>query len=248
MVDADRRLHRHVHAPARHHRGERGPARHPAVAALDLQRHPVGGRRLLADAGRLPPHRRGRRGHVRPARGVRRRARRVLASRPWCAAWPPPRSCSTWPGPPRAWAGPSCSPPRWPSSPRPSPARSGARPSGSTAPCSAGRWRSGRWSGAPSPAASGGGGSSSSTSHRRGGHRHHPGQDPGVQGPQQPPRRLDRIRLVLRRPVHVGARTHPRQRRRLGQRADRGPAGRCGGPAGRLPRGRVAPEPIRCWT
>ena len=63
MVDADRRLHGDLHAPARHHRRERGAARHPAVAPLLLRRPAVGRRRLLAHPGRLPADRRRGRRH-----------------------------------------------------------------------------------------------------------------------------------------------------------------------------------------
>ena len=79
VVDPDRRLHGDLHAPPRHHGRERGAARHPAVAALELLRPAVGRRRLLADAGRLPPHRRRAGRHLRPPGGLRHRAGRLLA-------------------------------------------------------------------------------------------------------------------------------------------------------------------------
>src|ERR1700683_4964264 len=78
VVDADRRLHGGLHAVARHHRRQRGAARHPARAALELLGPPVGGRRLLADPGRLPADR-GRGGrHLRAANYLRRRPHRLL--------------------------------------------------------------------------------------------------------------------------------------------------------------------------
>ena len=79
MVDPDRGLRRDLHAPARHHRGERRAARDQTVAALLLRRSPVGRRRVRPDPRRLPPHRRSRRRHVRPPRGLRDRARDLLA-------------------------------------------------------------------------------------------------------------------------------------------------------------------------
>src|SRR5579872_1304103 len=54
VVDADRRLHGDVHAPARHHRRERRTARHPALAELELLRPAVGRGRVLADPGSVP--------------------------------------------------------------------------------------------------------------------------------------------------------------------------------------------------
>ena len=63
------------------------------------------------------------------------------------------RSCSTWPGPCRAWGAPSCSPPRLPSSPGRSRAGTAAPPSASTAVSiggavavgTAGRWCHHQW-------------------------------------------------------------------------------------------------------
>ena len=78
VVDPDRRLHGDLHAPARHHCRERGAARHPALAQLELLGPAVGRRRLLADLGRLPPDRRCRGRHLRPAQDLRRRPRRLL--------------------------------------------------------------------------------------------------------------------------------------------------------------------------
>ena len=78
MVDPDRRLHGDLHAPSRHHGRERGAAGHPVVAARELLGPPVGRGRLLADAGRLPADRRGRRRHLRAAQDLRHRPGRLL--------------------------------------------------------------------------------------------------------------------------------------------------------------------------
>src|SRR3989442_898334 len=56
VVDADRGLHRDVHAAAGHHDRERRAARHPARAEGQLLPAAVGDRRLCADARRAAPH------------------------------------------------------------------------------------------------------------------------------------------------------------------------------------------------
>ena len=83
-----------------------------------LQRPAVGGRRLRPDPGRLPAHRRRRRRHVRPARGVRRRPGRLLRLLARLRALHHLAHAEPLAGAPRASAGRSCSPPRWPSSPQ----------------------------------------------------------------------------------------------------------------------------------
>ena len=118
----------------------------------------------------------------------------------------------------------------------------GARPSGSTA----------RSSAVPSPWAAGRGRHHQGDRlavdllrqrpHRHRRRRHHPGQGPGVEGPEQPAGGLDRVRLVLRRPLHAGLRPRPRQRRRVGKHPHRRVARRCRVAPGRLPRRRVAPS------
>ena len=48
--------------------------------------------------------------------------------------------------------------------------------------------------------------------HRRGGHHHHAGQDRRIPRPEHATDRLDRLRLVLARPLHSGLRPGARQR------------------------------------
>ena len=74
VVDADRRLRRHVHAAARRDDRQRRAAVDPAVAERELQRPAVGGRRLRADAGRAAADHRLAGGPVRPPAGVHDRA------------------------------------------------------------------------------------------------------------------------------------------------------------------------------
>ena len=54
-LDARRRLHDDVHAPARHHDRERRAAEHPAAAPRRPDRAPVGGRRVCAHARGADP-------------------------------------------------------------------------------------------------------------------------------------------------------------------------------------------------
>ena len=166
-----------------------------------LQRHPVGRRRLLADARRVPPHRRGARRHVRTARGVRHRARRLLRVLAGVRAGHLLAHAQPVEGAPRASAAPSCSPPRWPSSP----ARSRGRERGTAfgiygavaRRCGGGRAAGRRGHHQRDRLAVD---LLRQRPHRRGGRRHHPDQDPGVEGPQHPADRLDRVHLVLPAP------------------------------------------------
>ena len=58
VVDPARRLHRRVHAAAGHHDRQRRAAVHPAGVPCLAVGSAVGDRRLRADAGRIPAHRR----------------------------------------------------------------------------------------------------------------------------------------------------------------------------------------------
>ena len=129
----------------------------------------------------------------------------------------PPRSCSTWRGRPRAWAAPSCSPPRSPSSPRPSRGRErgtafgvyGAVVGGAVAvgPLIGGAITSGigwRWIffvnlpiGIVAIAIT-------------------LTKVAAVEGPHPPPHRLDRLRRLLRVAVHAGVRPGAGERARAG--------------------------------
>ena len=112
MVDADRRLRRHLHAPARRHDRQRRPARHPERPRLVVLAAAVGDRRLRALArgascsrpGRWPTST-GAGCSSRSACSSSRRARCSAGSRR-------PRRSSTSPAACRGSAARSCSPPR----------------------------------------------------------------------------------------------------------------------------------------
>ena len=185
------------------------------------------GRRLVFVIGLVDLH-----GRLRAVRPRRRAAH----------AQPRPRGC-------RASAARSCSPPRSPCSPRPTADGTAAPRSGSGAPPPARRWRSARWSAACSPRAIGweaiffvnvpiGIAAVALTLALV-----EESKDPDAGG-------LDVPGTVLFSGVAVRAdlRPHPRQRRGLGQPADRRRAGRRGRADGGL-RGRGAPRArSRCST
>ena len=113
VVDPRPDLDRDVHAAAGHHGRQRRPARHPARTRRQPLQPAVGRRRLLADARRLPAHRRLARRPARPPARLLDRLRRSSPSPRSSAGSPATRPCSTWPAACRGSAARRCSPPRW---------------------------------------------------------------------------------------------------------------------------------------
>ena len=82
VVDARGRLRGDVHAAARHHDRQRRAAQDRRRPALELLRHPVGDRRLCADARRAAAHHWGAGRPARPQARLRDRSRTLLGHVP----------------------------------------------------------------------------------------------------------------------------------------------------------------------
>ena len=107
MVDPGPDLDRDVHAAAGHHGRQRRPARHPARTGRQPLQPAVGGRRLHADARRLPAHRRLARRPAWPPPRLLDRLRRSSPSPRSSAGSPATRPCSTSPAACRGSAPPA---------------------------------------------------------------------------------------------------------------------------------------------
>ena len=246
MVDADRRLRRHVHVAARHHDRECRAAEDRRRPARELLRHPVGDRCLRADAGVAPADHRNARRPVREAAAVHDRPAAVrihIAAVRAVAERAVPDLCPGRPGNRRGdhvrhlagAAGPGVP---WPRTRH----RAGHL----------GRHDRRRYRDRPAARRNPHRGlglvldllHQRPDRHRRG----VPDDDQGrrVAQPAGQRDRLDRDRDVYRGAVPARARSDPRQRGRLGERADRRSVRRLGDAVGRIRGRRNRPERTRC--
>ena len=237
-----------VHAAARHHDRQRRPSGHRTVAARGLLRPPVGRRRVLADARRLPahgrlarrpagppPHLRHRPGHLQPRLTGLRAVELLDAAEPDARRAGHRRGRDVRPVA-RAHR-------RFVPGPR---ARDRVRYLGRHRRRVGGRGPAHRRR--PHGVGGLGVGLLRQRARRRRRHRAGPPLHLREPRPQRAWHRLARPVHVLGRPVPARVRAHPRQPGGLGLDHDRGHADGGGAAAGRVLRRRVAGRPTRCST